>query len=149
MATALVTAGSRHGPVTMCSGTKTLEAVDAAWGEYFYLPDGFGHMLIQHLDFIVSSMSGVYVAPAPAYDGLYAYIMGSDEVTLQDSIGSGRFVNIGGTATTPQLCVSFEYYSFPLLRQGERVAMAAPPIGGAGVTATVACRVRGIRFYSN
>lgn len=147
--TDLVARGSRFGPNVMLSVSVPLIAADAQINEFFQLPAGYGDVLIRRVVGAISTFSGAYVAPAPAYDGLHFYVTDSQGGTTYDFIGSGRFVHMGSAVT---LNVSIECFERTLLRGSgtrERLYIQAPILGGAGVTVTVNCQIFGQRINTS
>lgn len=146
MATTPLTIRSlRYGAATTISASVSSVALDAIVNEIFTMPAGFGDMLIEYVFADIDTLSGAYVAPAPAYDGLNFSIYDSNGA-LADSIGASRFVNYGTSSTRPYLASTVNPDFRMLIRQNERFHISAPIIAGAGVTATVFFLARGIRL---
>jgi len=146
--TALIAASNRYGSDYALRGDTSTVALDAVVAEYFTLPTGFGSLLIKNCIFQLSALSGAYVAPAPAYDGVMCFIVSSDGSTWVDNIGSMRYVHIGTSSARPTLSVSFDLNHPTLLRLGERLVVTSPVLAGAGVTGTVTVVIRGARFQT-
>lgn len=123
-------------------------AVDAEVVERFVLPTGFGQCLVESVQALVSSLSGAYVAPAPAFDGAQFTILGSDATAIVDFFGASRFVNAGTTSARPTLAVYIDLNRRVLIRQQDIIQVNMPIIAGAGVTAVISCYIRGERIMT-
>lgn len=123
-------------------------ALDAQVAEAFVLPVGFGQLLINAAAFFITSLSGAYVAVAPATEGCQMDVQSADASTTIDFVGSARFVHGGTASTRPTLVASFDLQNIVLMRQQDRILVSAPIIAGAGVTGTVGLYLRGRRIMT-
>lgn len=145
--TVLLTVSNRWGNQSFLKNDATTVAADAQINEFFTLPVGFGNLLIREVVGTISTFSGAYVAPAPAYDGFSFYIANA-AVAEQDYLGAVRYVHAGTVSARPTLVAGIEFVHSRLLRQDERFYVTSPIIAGAGVTVTVTCRLLGVRIDS-
>lgn len=146
MATTTLTLRANRSGSTVYLGTSVASvALDATVDENFILPVGFGDLLIQTVRLTISSLSGAYVAPAPAYDGFVCSIGSVVAGDVADLVCARRFVNTLTQTGRPVLDIVYDVVRVVLCRQNERIQVAAPLLAGAGVTGTVSCAVRGIR----
>lgn len=129
-------------------GALASVALDAQVAEAFVLPTGFGQLIIVHATFSIVSLSGAYVAVAPATEGVQIDVQSSDASTTVDSFGSARFVHAGTSSTRPTLTASFDLQNVILMRQADRILVSAPIIAGVGVTGTVVLYLRGRRIMT-
>lgn len=146
--TALVVNSNRLLDDAYLEASSASVALDAIVFETFRLPTGFGQLIVKAATCLIGSLSGAYAAPAPAYDGIELYVLSSDLSTRIDLIGSVRFVNSGTISARPQLTIWIDLNNHVLVRQSDRFAIQAPVLAGAGVTGTVALRVRGRRIQT-
>jgi len=144
--TALVTLSNRNGPLSALGATATTVPVDAAVSEFFTLPAGYGDLLIIGMNAAISSLSGAYVPPTPLRDGPWFTITDSQGITTLDSLGSVEWTHASTSATRPLLVANIELFRPRVLLLGERLYITSPIIGGAGVTASVQCRLTGQRI---
>lgn len=127
-------------------GTVASVPLDAAMGEYFILPAGFGDIALNRLSITIYSLSGTYVAPAPIYAGISVHIQNATGTTEVDTVGTTPYVNVSTSSARPVLEVNFDLVRRILFQQNERLVIEAPVIAGAGITASVDCRLRGTRL---
>lgn len=144
--TTLVARSNRLGPRNFLYATVSGVAVDAQVGELFRLPVGYGQMHLEAVMCTIDTLSGAYVAVAPAFDGVELAILSPDGTTRVDIIGAERFVVRGTASARPAFAVTFDFNNKVLMRQDELIFVSAPAIAGAGVTAVVGCFIRGVRF---
>lgn len=149
MATTTLTLNSnRLFDTAFLRGNLASVALDAQIAEAFILPSGFGQLIIVHCTFSVFSLSGAYVAVAPATEGVQVDVQSADASTTIDSFGSARFVHAGTSSARPTLTASFDLQNVILMRQQDRILVSAPVLAGAGVTGTVQLYLRGRRIMT-
>lgn len=121
-------------------------AVDAVINRTYTLPAGFGDLLMETWEAELHTLSGAYVAPAPNFDGFRLASTSTAASTDADILGSRQWVNEGTVSARPELTTFVDLHNKVLIRQDETLVLRAPIIGGAGVTATIAIRIRGLRL---
>lgn len=148
--TTLAISSNRLGATTVLFADTTSVALDAAISESYILPTAprFGALLIETILIQISGLSGAYVAPAPAYDGAGVRLLSPDGATLQDVVGSYRFVNVLTQTARPALHAWIDPERRVLMRQQELLTVYGPVLAGAGVTGIVTCIVRGTRLFA-
>jgi len=129
-------------------GAVSSVAFDAAIVEAFVFPAGFGQLLVENIQAIITGFSGAYVAPAPAFDGCNFDIQSQDATTTIDFLGSSRFVHIGTASGRPTLAAFIDCQRRTVIRQSDRIIVGAPVLAGAGVTGNVILYVRGERIMT-
>lgn len=144
--TQLVLQSNRWLDKSHLSGSVSAVAIDAAVGETFQLPEGFGQLLVERMFVSIDTLSGAYVAPAPAYDGVAVYLVDSSINTAIDTLYTMRFVNTSTQTTRPALTTCVEFWTPVLVRQREAFQVNAPILAGAGITARVVLRATGRRI---
>lgn len=145
--TQLVTSSSRFGADGYLAVGATSVPADAQINEFFTLPASFGDILMRSVVASISTFSGAYVAPAPAFDGFSFYIADAS-VAEQDYLGAVRYVHAGTASARPTLVGHIEFLQPRLFRTVERLYVTSPVIAGAGVTVSVTCRIMGLRLRS-
>lgn len=143
--TAMTLISQRYGGDACCAGTVTSVPLDAAMGELFTLPAGFGDMLVKFFEVELGALSGSYVAPTPAYEGMRLKVT-DPTTTSVDILGAFRFVHYSTSSARPALTISRDLNRPVLFRQTERIQIDAPILAGAGVTGNVVCRIVGLRL---
>lgn len=148
--TTLTIASNRLKTRSFLIGSSVTVPVDASVAEIFILPTAprFGQLFAEFVEVVVGTLSGTYVAVAPATEGAEIAVVGGDGTSRIDGCGSARFVNVGTVSARPQLVASWDLQNGLLIRQQDQIIVGAPVIGGAGVTATVSLFIRGIRFMT-
>lgn len=144
--TTLAITSNRELAETFMQGTSAGVPLDAVIGEYFILPLTFGDLHLSRIKLTLYSLSGAYAAPTPAYDGFSIHVQNTNGTTEVDTIGAERFVNVSTASARPVLEVQIDLHHRILIRQTERIVVEAPILAGAGVTATLACAIRGTRL---
>jgi len=146
--TAFVLITNRYQSDVYLQASANAVPLDALVNEFYTLPAGFGQLLIRSVGGNVEQLSGAYVAPAPAYDGLSFYLADAAGATM-DTLAAERFVHSGTSSTRPTLQVVKELVGQRrLMRQSDRLYITAPILAGAGVTGVVVCRLMGLRIQT-
>lgn len=145
--TDLVAAANRLGARAYLQVSVTSVAIDAAVSENFRVPASIGDVLVEQLQAFVGGFSADYLNPDPQNDGFNIVVTSSDAATVQDIIGSGRATRVGGSAALrPTLVYTVDLNNPTIVRTNELISITLPILAGAGATATVSCRVRGLRL---
>lgn len=147
--TNLVLASNRFLARVLLTGSSAAVPADAAISENFRLPAGFGDLALESAEASIAGFSGAYVAPAPAFDGARLGITDSVAATVQDIVGSTRFVNAGTASGRPELYTVVELFHLTIFRQAELMNVAVAILAGAGVTVSVNLRIRGVRLKNS
>lgn len=145
--TQLAILSNRRASTVLLSATSSAVPVDASVQEFFTLPTGFGDFICEAVEAAVTGLSGTYVATVPPFDGIAVGVL-QDNARV-DFIGAQRWVNQSTATARPNFEIILDLQNHVLVRQTERVDVNCPIIGGAGVTAAVTLRLRGLRVKNN
>lgn len=145
--TVLALFSNRRASTVLLSGTSSAVPVDASVQEFFTLPTGFGDFVCEAFEVACTGLSGTYVAPTPPFDGFGVGVL-QDNARV-DFLGAGRFTNQSTASARPNFELVVDLQNHVLVRQTERVDVNVPIIAGAGITAAITFRMRGVRMKNS